>query len=279
MFNHTSPTILVIVGDCIIIIVTMKFKIKSKKFKDKFIHGDFLENKSATELVIFLGGFSGGARSPLFKNTSVIFAKNGFSVVGFNFCNDCDSKHCKVNNLRPEDMSFSVYLEELKNIVDSFGKKYSKIVFVGHSFGAIILILFLSKYKKYTKNTELVLWDPSLLPWKREWMEMDFVFDIKKKLYFGKNGKEVMNKEFYKECISIKNTADTLQALKKKVCIVAAKNGAHKEARKYFLKIHRKKYSMFFVIKGAGHMFAEKHAQKELLNKTISFLKTGISNQ
>ncbi|MBI5817155.1 MAG: hypothetical protein HZB09_01890 [Candidatus Yonathbacteria bacterium] len=250
----------------------MKIKIKSKKLKGKFIYGNSTENKKTATLVVFMSGLSGGMGFPLFKNASVKFLKNGFSAVEFNFCNDSSNKRQKINAPTLEQMSFSVYTAELKNILDSYGKKYSKIVLIGHSFGAIISILFLSKYKKYVKNTELVLWDPSLLPWKKEWMEQDFVFDAKKRLYIGKNGKEVMNKLFYKECINIKNTANILQSLNKKVCIATAENGAHKDAKKYFLKIHNKKSSRFIIIKKTGHLFTEKIAQKELFKETIDFL-------
>lgn len=250
----------------------MKIKIKSKKLKRKFIYGDFLENKSATTLVVFLSGFSGGMGFSLFKNASVNFFKNRFSTVELNFCNDNDVKHQKIDAPTLEQMSFSVYITELKNILDFFGKKYSKVVLIGHSFGAVVSILFLSKYKKYAKNTELVLWEPSLLPWKKEWMEQDFIFDAKKRLYIGKNGREVMNKLFYRECIDIKNTANLLQLLKKRACIITAENGAHKDAKKYFSKVQGEKSSKFFIIKGTGHLFEGRKAQKELFEKTIAFL-------
>ena len=278
MFSYT-PAILAIAGVYIIITVIMRIKIRSKKFKNKFIYGDFSSNKRATTLVIFLSGFSGGMGTPLFKNASAIFLKGGFSVIEFNFCNGYNDKHYKSDAIKTEDMSFSVYVVELKNIVDSFGKKYSKIVFVGHSFGAVVSILFLSEYRKYAKKTELVLWDPTLLPWKKEWMEMDFVFDTDKKLYYSKNENEVMNRLFYKECISIKDTTETLQLLNKKVCIIAAENGARKDAKKYFSKIHKRKSSAFSVVKGAGHLFVGKRIQKELFEKTISFLEAEISQK
>lgn len=272
MFSYT-PAILAIAGVYIIITVIMKFKIKSKKFKNKFIYGDFSEDKKSTTLVVFLSGFSGGIGSPLLKNASDFFLKKGFSVIEFNFCNGYNDKHRRVDAIKTEDMSLSVYVAEFKNIVDSFGKEYSRIVFVGHSFGAVVSILFLSKHRKYIKNTELVLWDPSLLPWKKEWMEMDFVFDVEKKLYFGKNEKEVINMLFYRECTSIKNTTKTLQLLNEKVCIIAAEKGACKDAKRYFSKIHQKKSSVFSVINGAGHLFVGKRIQKELFDKTIGFLK------
>ena len=146
------------------------------------------------------------------------------------------------------------------------------MVIVGHSFGAVVSILFLDKYKKYRKTTELVLWDPTLLPWKKKAMEMGFLFNPKRGLYYGRNTKEIMNETFYKECTSIKNTAITLRALNKSVCIIAAEHGGGQDARKYFLKIKNRRNSKLFIIKNTGHCFESKKAQKELFDRTIKFL-------
>ncbi|MCX6701693.1 MAG: hypothetical protein NTX96_00670 [Candidatus Zambryskibacteria bacterium] len=251
----------------------MKIKIKSKYKKDKYIYETFLKNKKAKSLVIFSSGLSGSKELPLFKNASKKFLKDGFSILRFNFCRDNDDKLQKIDTLKPEELSLSVYIAELKNIMDVFSKKYPNIVLIGHSFGAVVFILFLDKYKKYKKNTKLILWDPTLLPWKKKIMEMDFLFNTKKQLYYGKNTNEVMNKTFYNECIHIKNTTNTLKMLNKEVCIIAAENGASKDAKKYYSKIKNKKNSKLFIIKKTGHRFDEEKAQKELFDRTIEFLK------
>ncbi|KKS27015.1 MAG: hypothetical protein UU88_C0013G0013 [Parcubacteria group bacterium GW2011_GWC1_42_11] len=249
----------------------MNFKISSKKIKKKFIYGDFVENKKATTLVVFLSGLSGSRELPFLKVASSEFFKYGFSTVRFNFCNDSDDKHQKDDALTLEELSFSVYVTELKNILDSVGKKYSKIVLVGHSFGAPVAILFLSKYKKYANNTELVLWDPTILPWKKQWMEEDFVFDKDKGLYFGKHTKEVINKVFYGECIRV-DTVSILHMLNRNACIIAAKNSADKDAMKYFSKVHKKKTSVLHIIEKTDHYFKGIKAQKELFKTTLNFL-------
>jgi alpha/beta superfamily hydrolase len=251
----------------------MKIKIKSKKLKGKFIYGDFLENKKATTLVVFLSGFSGSREFSLFKNASSEFFKNGFSAFRFNFCNDNEDKYQKIDAPKIKDMSFPFYIAELKNIIDILGKKYFRIALVGHSFGAVIAILFLNKHKKYLKKTDLILWDPSLLPWKKEWMEEDFIYDADKKLYRGKIGKETINKIFFKECIIVKNSAEILESLNQGACIIAAENSGDADAKKYFLKIRSKKDSKLFIIKKTGHQFKGKKAQKELFEKTINFLE------
>lgn len=254
----------------------MELKIKSKKLKGKFIYADVVEHKKATTLVVFLSGLSGSKELPLFERASGEFLKNGFSTLRLNFCGDEDDKQKYPKALELFEISFSVYVAELKNILDSVGKKYSSIMLVGHSFGTPVSIMFLNRYKKYTSKTQLIIWDPTLLPWKKQWMEEDYIFDADKKLYISKhNKKEVINKIFYKECICTKNTTETLQSFEKGVCIIAAEKGAHDDAKKYFAKLRNKKSSMLTIIKGANHLFDGKRVQKELFEKTLGFLKKG----
>ncbi len=247
----------------------MKIKIKSKKIKNKFIYGDILENKKAASLVVFLSGLSGSRELPLFKKASSVFFKNGFSTLRFNFCNDSDDKHKEISSIEMKDLSFQVYVAELKNIITNFGDKYSNIILVGHSFGAAIAVLFLGKFKK---RTNLILWEPTLLPWKKEWMEEDFILNVKKKLYFSKNNDEILNKTFYKELIEV-DTVNLFKLLNKKTCIIAAQNSADEDAKKYFSKLKNKKSSEFFIIKKSDHLFSDKPSQKILFKKTLDFLK------
>ena len=149
----------------------MKFKIKSKKFKDKYIYGEISGVRGATTLVVFMSGFDGSSKFSLFKTATNYFNKNSVSTIRFDFCNKKNK-----DAILLQDISFSVYATELKNIIDRFGKNYLHIVFVGHSFGAVVAIMFLLKHKAFLKKTELVLWDPTLLPWKEVWMKEDYIF-------------------------------------------------------------------------------------------------------
>ena len=249
----------------------METKIKSKTIKNRFIYADYFENKKAKSVVIFLSSFSGSRYLPLFNNSCKFFYMNGFSTVKLNFCNESDDKIQKPKAINFENMSLSVYTTELKNIIDYFDKKYSEVILVGHSFGAIVSILFLDKYKKYRKNTKLVLWEPSLLPWKKKWMEKDFYYNGDEKLYREKRTGEFINKTFYKECV----TTDSLKLFKllnMKVYIIAVKNLAEKNAKKYFSKIRNKVDSKIFIMQKTGHSFEDIKSQKILFGKTLSFL-------
>jgi dienelactone hydrolase len=255
----------------------MELKIRSKKLKGKYIYADIVEHKDATTLVVFLSGFSGSKELPLFKNASDEFAKNGFSTLRINFCGDEDDKHQNADAPEILEMSFSVYITELKNVLDLVGKKYFTIVLVGHSFGAPISVMFLNKYKKYALKTTLIIWDPTLLPWKKEWMEEDYSLDSLKKLYIEKDSKnpETINETFYQEFINMKNTAKIFGALNQKTCIIGAEKGIIKNTEEYFSKLTKcaRKSSKLLFIKGANHLFDGKRVQKELFEKTLGFLK------
>jgi alpha/beta superfamily hydrolase len=235
-------------------------KIESKKFKGKFIYGDFLENERATKLAIFMSGFSGSKNLPLFKTTSDQFFKKDFSVVRFNFCNDDGDSDPKIDAPEIKDMSFSVYIAELKNIIDKLGGGYSRITLIGHSFGAVISILFLAKYKKYTNNIDLVLWDPTLLPWDKKGAEEDL-----------KNGEIEVNTTFLQELTSI-DSVNIFGLLNKNICIIAAENTTDEDAENYFLKTPNKNLSELHIIKEANHFFDGEEVQRQLIAKTLGFL-------
>lgn len=250
----------------------METKIKSKKLKGKIIYGDFLENKKGTVLIIFLSGLAGGRESRLLKNSSKWFFKKGFSTFTLNLCDTTVEKF--KHSLKLEDMRLTTYLTGLKETMDFFQKKYPTIILVGHSFGAVISILFLEKYKKYSENTKLVLWDPSILSQIAPWIKGYFRFDFHTKKYYGKGGGEkiAINVNFYNDLLSTKDSPEIFQLLNHKACIIGAEKGAKENAKEYFKVLRDKKGFYYHIIKATGHLFGTKKAQKELFNTTLKFL-------
>jgi len=218
---------------------------------------DLSEVKNAKGLVIFLSGLTGDRDLPLFKKASVYFVKNNFSTLKINICTTSTLK----------DMTFSVYAERLRDVCVHFDKKYPKIILVGHSFGAIIALMFFSLYKKYSKSASIILWDPSLLPWKKKWMEEDFSFNKKTKLYQGKHARETINAVFYNECIKT-NSVNIFRSLCPTSLVIAAENSADKDAKKYSSKAT--------LIKKTDHYFSGTKAQKQLFEASVNFLKERV---
>ncbi|OJI08901.1 MAG: hypothetical protein COV08_02710 [Candidatus Vogelbacteria bacterium CG10_big_fil_rev_8_21_14_0_10_49_38] len=249
----------------------IKIKIKSKKYPGKFIYGEISEINPEGPLVILTSGLSGSMDLPLFMSTTKEFKAKGVNILKLSFCTDLDEVTKKPKALALKNMSFSVYLAELKNVIDDLhlDLKYKKIFLLGHSFGSIISILFLSKYKK---NYDLILWDQSHLPWDKKEMSRDFVFNPKTNLYREKETDLLINKTFYKELVST-DILKIFSSLKKNICVIAAEGSAEEDAKKYWQKIKDREKSEFHIIKKANHLFSSKNAQKELFGLTLNFIE------
>jgi len=92
-------------------------KIKTKINNNKFIYGDLLKHNNSQPTIFLLSGFSGGRYLPLFELAGNYFFNHNFNVLKFNFCADPDDPKQVENALALKDMTFSVYLSELKNII------------------------------------------------------------------------------------------------------------------------------------------------------------------
>ncbi len=252
----------------------MKLKIRSTKLKDRYIYIDIDKQNKSTTLVVVLSGLSGNDSRSLTKKTCGMFGDRRIDTLRINFCNDDKPKNHKTDALNIEQMSLLVYTSVLKEVLGAMKEKYSHIVFVAHSFSAPVVINFLQKNFKYQKNTTLILWDPSLLPWGRKTMEEVFVFNKEKNLFVQKETSRplTINRIFYKELLGTKNTASILKKINIPVLIIGAEKGAKEDAQAYFVKIQNKRSAVFHVIKKADHLFKEKNIRKELLNRTIAFL-------
>ena len=246
----------------------MEIKIESKKIPDRFLYGKFFTKKSNSILTIFLSGLSGGRDLPLFVNATEIFMKSGFDVLRLNFCNEDIQQR---NALDIKDLDLSFYSIELRNVIEKLPKKYPHVVFVGHSFGAIISILFLLNNKKYLKNAELVLWDQSRLPWSKKAMNKVFAIDGEK-TFKNQGDKIAINEKFYKELCDV-DSVGMFRSLHKNACIITAEGGTDTDAKKYYRATPDKAKSKWHILKKTNHLFSGKKAQKELFEKTLKFIK------
>jgi len=248
----------------------MKIKIPSVTNRNKTILGTLEESKVGGDLIIFISGLTGSQELPLFLNASEYFKGKDLSTLRFNFCSDLLEKNKKTASLKMEEMSFEVYIKELKNIIDFLSLKYSRITLLGHSFGAVVVVLFLSRFKSYLKKLNFIFWEPALLPWKRGWMEEDFIFNSKKKLYYSKNGEEVISPRFYEECIKAKPTDKTFKSFKKGTLVIVARGSADKDGKKYISGLPNSK---FLVLDNTDHWFSQSKVREKLFKETFSFLK------
>ncbi len=248
-------------------------KIKSATKKGSLLYADLSQpTKGNSQLLIPMSGFSGGLDFELFKCIKEKFPDDHTDTLTINFCDE-ENKKDYPHTMKTEDYSLGIYSRELKNIIDLFIKKYSNIVLIGHSFGAIIGIKFLTKYPKYQKKINLVIWDPSLLPWGIKTTEENFAFDKKNKLYKFNFADFYINKKFYKELAKF-DSVKYFGKIKTPTLIVAAENSADKDSKKYLSHSLDKKNSKLVILKNTDHFFTGSKTRKILLKETADFIKS-----
>lgn len=225
----------------------MKIKIKSN---NSLITGDLTKTKHSKTVVVFLSGIRGGKDFPLFKTATSYLCKNHINTLRLNLFDFLDTK----------EITLDKYAKKMKDVYSTLESKYSEIILVGHSFGAIISIIFLSKYKK---NIKLILWEPTRLPWRKKWMQEDFYFDKNIQLYIDKHTGEKINDNFYNECIKT-NSVKQFRLLKNKILVIASKGSADKDAQKYT--------SHPIILNNSDHYFNSKRSQKKLFTETLKFI-------
>lgn len=250
----------------------MTLKLTYKPKVKKYLYADVVDGSNDT-VVVFSSGFSGSKNMPFIKTMANKFNKKDYTTVCINFCNDSSDKVKQNDAYETKDMNFTLYNTGLKNVMDSLQCNYKNIVFIGHSFGTPVFLNFLNKNKKFLNKIKLVLWEPSLLPWPKKIMEVEFPFDVKTGLHTCKPAKESLNKVFYKEVTSI-DTAKLLQGLNKLVCIISAKGSTDSFAKKYFSKLGKnKKMSKNIVLENTDHFFKGTEIRKVLFNETLEYIK------
>lgn len=230
----------------------MKIKIKSN---NNLIIGDLTKTKYSKTVVIFLSGISGGKDFLLFKAATNYFYKNHINILRLNLFDSSKTK----------DITLDKYARKMKDVYLALESKYSEIILVGHSFGAIISIVFLSKYKKYRENIKLILWEPTCLPWKKKWMQEDFYFNKNTKLYIDKHTGEKINDNFYNECIRINSVKQFNLLSKNNTLVIASKGSADKDAQKYT--------NYPIILNNSDHYFSSKQSQKKLFAETLKFIQ------
>lgn len=172
---------------------------------------NYLSNASSSKLYIILSGLSGGKEESLVKDLSTIIIKGG-SILSIQFCNDHFYKNNKLDEV--ENLTFEYCFkrldEEIKYAKNSHGVSFNEIVFVGHSFSALISIYYVYRTSKKKKNLpyKLVLLDKSNSIDIVEFMktdQKDIIFSKRLIKYLENNDEVEMLKELRNKGIAIKN--------------------------------------------------------------------------
>lgn len=242
----------------------MKIKIGNKKF----VYGTLRKNKADT-LLIFLSGLSGGMDFPLFEKASAYFGQ--YDTFRIYLCNDVDFSKRDSYNL--SEIDFAYYARALKKTLDFLNKDkhYKKIYLIGHSFGSVMSILFLKRYKSYRKTVRNIMWEPSLLPWQKKYINEDYMYDAETKLYTDKHTGDKINRKYFGQCIRT-DSVRMFRALGLPSLIIAAKGSADKDAREYFKACKRFGGSKLVILDGTDHFFDGNSSQKDLFEYTKKYI-------
>ncbi len=249
----------------------MNKKIPSKKIKGKYIYFSLKKVKNSNTLMVFMTGLSGGMTFPLFQNAEEYFSQLQYSVLRFNFCREENDERHPKNEIELNKYHFNLYTTELHNLLEKVPAKFDKIVFMGHSFGAIITLLFLEKFPKYKKVSRCVFWEPSNLPWSKKVMKNVYDFDEDTGLYKDRESAESINPTFFKEVTTV-NSINLFKKIWIDACIICASGSQDKFGKKYFSNTKNKSKSLYHVIENTDHSFGGNKVQNELFKVTQKWL-------
>ncbi len=94
-----------------------------------------VEGDSNSKLAILLPGLLDTRNYPHFKHFSKILVEEGFKVVRFDPCGSGESDG------GIEEFTRANFLDDIKNLIDHFGKDSKQVVLIGHSYGGANAIL------------------------------------------------------------------------------------------------------------------------------------------
>lgn len=230
----------------------MEEDIKIPLGNNKFAYG-ILQGSLKSPLIIFVHGFTGYKDEHIFFNGARFFSKNNISSYRFNlYGEEADAR--KLNNT-----SLSLNSSDLDSVVSYFKNKGIKeIIVVGHSYGALVILL--SNKQEFDK---VVFWEPSNNP---NSITDDAVYLKERQLYyFDKWGVAfTIGKKMFEENKTIE-PLKLFKLLKVPVLIILAGNG---ELKDYWFN----ELESSIIIEGATHGFDEYGVEEELFNETLKWL-------
>lgn len=224
----------------------------------------FSENKYSEEghkVLTLIPGLFGDADELLMKKAESFFLSKGYSVLILNPYNKFDS----VN------VTFDQMLKTIKDTFNDLFYQHYKIIPIGHSFGALLVLLFLKKEKTHEYFNRYVMWDPTLLPVPKG--AADEIFDFQNNQIFLKQegGDVLINETFFNELTN--TVVDKLDLPPSQYAsVIFAEKGAHNHYYRDYKKMMPKN-TKFVVVDNADHVFSGEKNQRDLFEKTLSFLE------
>lgn len=238
----------------------MEQKIEIKTPDNHLMYGtlNYLPENNAT-LIIFVHGLSGNQYEHHYFNAVQFFNEKSFNVFRFNF-------YAVELRARPLSKStITTHAEDLESVIKHFKNRYTNIVLVGHSLGALaILNADLSEISK------IVLWDPTTNL--KDIKEKNGSFNADLGMYILHWGMDILiSKEMVEEW-----KKSNLHKLASKLTVpckfVFAGDRIKYALWKPFLEEIKVKNETA-IVEGATHCFYEEGTEQKLFEETLDWLK------
>lgn len=236
----------------------MRKEIKLKTSDKHIIFGTLDSNKNQT-LLIFVHGITGNQNEHHYFNAVPFFLERGFDTFRFDFYSDEDGARSLTES------TITSHSEDLEVIINNLKEKYKKIILVGHSLGApVILKTNLSSISK------IVLWDPTTGFENIE--DKDGEYNSKLDKYILHWGMDIIvGKQMVEEWKSL-DINKLIEKLSIPCKFIFAGNCNKHELWKPFLnKIKMENESV--IVEGATHCFVEEGTEQKLFEETLKWIK------
>lgn len=212
------------------------------------------------DLIVFIPGLFNEADEPLFVNAESFFKEKGYAVHTIN----------PYNKTTSDAVTLDFLLDTLENTIDDLLQNGNTLYFVGHSFGALLILLLQQERSRQNDLHNLVLWDPSFLPVPADVKDDFFTFE-NNAIYIKDDEDDIaINNTFFNE---LTNTTidDFSHSDSQYIGIFFAAQGS----QDYFFEKYKKimpRNTEFVTIAGADHIFSKNEHQAKLFEGTLSFL-------
>ncbi len=214
--------------------------------------------ESSEKLIIFVHGFTGNIYEHIFHNGVRFFTEAGYDTVRFSlYWFEDDARHLTT-------ATFDDHINDFKAVVAQFSDTYKKIILVGHSLGAQIII------RSEIPTNTYVLWEPSLDP-KDICDELEY--HASNNIYIEHSNVEILvGTNFVESCHNLPKIETLLPTLAIPTKIISGSEaGAHIAQKRYFENLTAEKD--IHIIVGAGHTFDEGTTEQELFQETLGWIQ------
>ncbi len=237
-------------------------EIKIKTRDGHTIYGVLSDQKvqPSKTLVVFVHGLASSMHEHKYYNAARLFAREEIATFRFNFYD------CRKGGRSIMDCTLPLHAADLNRVVTNFREKYKKIFLVGHSLGAIVILLADTK-----KVDGVIFWDGTHKETKRAklFTHKAFIWAKPLRAYIANWGSVYVIPKALLDPTSrrllIKNISCPIK-------LIYAEKGILVEGAKDYFKLANSPKELVF-IKDADHNFDRGETAVTLHKETLAFVK------